>query len=296
VFGERFVMPADAAILIARPDAVTIARSEQGVVGRLLREGAVAAWRGVAPILVWVPPMLLIAPLVMLAVGSFTEVWDSRGLMGASTEAYREALKFGGTAIAFSLKLATLVTAIVTVLAVPTAYALARYSGATVLMVKQILMLPIILPPMALAIGLIVLYPALSGTFSIFVLAHVVLAFPFAVWPIGAALTAMDFRVLETAARTLGASQLQSFFLVILPNIARAAIVGATTVFVVSIAEVNAGLFLSSADYRPLSVALLGAFMDFDIRVAAALTVIFTIVVSPAFVVMEVLLRRGTRT
>lgn len=251
---------------------------------------AVRIWRVAEPFIVWIPPLMLVAPLMLLAVGSLSEVWDSRGLKGLSTGAYIEAMQFGGGAIAFSLQLASIVTAIVIVLAVPTAYALASVSGRSIGVLKQLLTLPVVLPPMALAIGMVLLYPLLSGTFAIFLLAHIILTLPFAVWPIAAALTVLDFRTLEKAARTLGATPIQSFRFVIIPNVSRAAVTGGVTAFVVSFAEVSAGLFLTSANYRPLSVALLGTFMDFDIRVAAALTMVFALLIFPALLLMELLL------
>jgi putative spermidine/putrescine transport system permease protein len=247
----------------------------------------------IEPVLVWSAPLLLVAPLIFLFVGSLAGTWDSRGLAGFSFAGIVEAYGIVGDSILFSWCLA-LATAIITAtIAVPLAYADKVGGDRLSRLLGELVLLPVVLPSLLLAMGLILAYPDLQGGWVILLIAHVAQTLPFAVWPVVSALSVMDVRTLDYAGRTLGASSLQRFVLLVLPNIWRAATTGAATAFVISFSETGSSLFLASAHYRPIGVLLVDSFLNLDQRISAATAVLFTLCLLPALVILEVTLGSG---
>jgi molybdate transport system permease protein len=135
------------------------------------------------------------------------------------------------TAIALSIRLATIVALILLVLGLPIAYWLtfSRWRGK--FLIEAIVALPLVLPPTVL--GLYVLLAigtqspigrlwtnwtghGLAFTFEALVLASILYSLPFAVQPIAAAFAQVDVTLLE-ASSTLGASRWRTFIRVLVP-------------------------------------------------------------------------------
>jgi molybdate transport system permease protein len=135
------------------------------------------------------------------------------------------------TAIALSVKLATIVALILLVIGLPIAYWLtfSRWRGK--FLIEGIVALPLVLPPTVL--GLYVLLAigsqspigrawtswtghGLAFTFEALVLASILYSLPFAVQPIASAFSQVDVTLLEASA-TLGASRWRTFFRIVMP-------------------------------------------------------------------------------
>lgn len=144
-------------------------------------------------------------------------------------------------AIWLSLRLATVTTLLLLVLATPLAWWLARTDSWLKGPVSALVALPLVVPPTVLGFYLLVLLGphgpigqltqslglgTLTFTFSGLVIGSVVFSLPFAVQPIQNAFEAMGQRPLEVAA-TLGASIGDRFFTVAVP-LARPGFVTAT--------------------------------------------------------------------
>ncbi|MBE0454121.1 MAG: ABC transporter permease subunit [Roseovarius sp.] len=252
---------------------------------RRQRAGARAerVWAWVEPVLVWSPAGLLLIPLIFLAIGSFTARWDSRGLSGLSLDAYTTIWPTAQGEIGFSLLLAIGVSTINLLLGVPLGVRLAQGGRRGHVLIKAIVSMPIVLPPMIVAMGLVLAWPRLIGSWEILMLAHLVWTFPFAVWPVMTAMMALDAPTLAAAARTLGASDWAIFTRVVLPNLRNAILLAWSMTFIMSFAEINGSLFLASAGSHPVGVGLLESFLNLEIRVAAAYTVLFLLVLTPVF-------------
>jgi ABC-type spermidine/putrescine transport system permease subunit II len=259
------------------------------------RRGMDVAWDLLEPVLVWLPPALLVAPLGFLFVGAFTVTWDSRGLRGATLQGVIEAFGIVRESIVFSLLLATATAVIATAVAAPLAYATQGRSGWFVRVARDLGALPAVVPSLMLGMGLILAYPSLQGGWAILLAAHVLQALPFAIWPIASALIMLDTDTLDRAGRTLGASATQRFMLVALPNVWRAVATGAATAFVISFSESGSSLFLGSARYRPIGVVLVDTFTNLDQRLSAGTAVVFTVVLLPALIALELLLASSRR-
>ncbi|RDI22631.1 ABC transporter permease [Pseudacidovorax intermedius] len=152
-----------------------------------------------------------------------------------------------------SLRVAALTMVCSVVIGTMVAYAIvrgaARLRPATQLMVIG----PVIAPHIAVAVACYLFYQRLGvvGTMTGFVAAHTVLALPFVVFTVSAALSRVD-PDLESAAMSCGASRLRAFFLVTLPLIVPGLLSGALFAFIISFDEPVVSFFVSSVRQRTL--------------------------------------------
>jgi molybdate transport system permease protein len=134
-------------------------------------------------------------------------------------------------AIALTLKLATLTTALLLLIATPLAWWLSQTRSPWRTPISALVMLPLVLPPTVLGFYILVLLGphgwvgqltqavglgVLSFSFTGLLIGSIVFSLPFAVQPIQYAFEAMGTRTMEVAA-TLRASPLDAFFAVALP-------------------------------------------------------------------------------
>ncbi|NKX53100.1 ABC transporter permease [Arthrobacter mobilis] len=141
---------------------------------------------------------------------------------------------------------------------------------------QALLLAPIVVPAIILAIGVyaIFLQAQMLGTFAGFVLAHTVLAVPFVVVSVTAALAGFDQR-LATAAASLGANRWTTFLKVTLPGILPGVVSGALFAFVTSFDEVVLSIFIKSPYLETLPVKMYASVTrDTDPTIAAAATMI----------------------
>ena len=150
------------------------------------------------------------------------------------------------TAIALTLKLATLTALILVVVGLPIAYWLSFSRWRWKFLVESVVALPLVLPPTVLGFYILVaigphspfgrLYTNLVGhplpfTFEGLLFASILYSLPFAVQPFATAFDQVDRRLIE-ASWTLGVSRVKTFFKLIIP---------------LSVAGVVTGLVLSFA-------------------------------------------------
>jgi molybdate transport system permease protein len=135
------------------------------------------------------------------------------------------------TAIALSVKLAALVSAILLFIALPLAHWLTFARRRWMFLIEALVALPLVLPPTVLGFYVLVsigsrspvgrIWTAWTGhglafTFEGLVLASLLYSLPFAVQPIGAAFSSVDTALLEASAM-LGASRWRTFVRITLP-------------------------------------------------------------------------------
>ncbi len=160
-------------------------------------------------------------------------------------------------AAALSLKVAVLVVAIDLLLGVPAAFPLARarFRGREALM--TFILSPLMLPGLVIGIGLLFFYMllGLSLSFTLLVISHVVVTLPFVVSMTIARLATLD-PAYEEAALNLGASQVQKFVHVILPQLWSGIAAGAAFAFLLSFDNFTVSLFTASDRLQPLPIVL----------------------------------------
>lgn len=164
-------------------------------------------------------------------------------------------------AIGITLRLCTLTTVILLVLATPLAWWLAHRRSASRTVVQALVALPLVLPPTVLGFYLLIVLgprgpvgqaleaiglPHLAFSFEGILVASVIYSLPFAVQPLMESFRALGTRPVEVAA-SLGAGPLDRFFTVILPLCRGGFIVAATLTFAHTLGEFGVILMLGGS-------------------------------------------------
>jgi molybdate transport system permease protein len=200
-------------------------------------------------------------------------------------------------ALALTLKLATITTAILLCLAVPLAAWLALGRSRWRAVVEAITALPLVLPPTVLGFYLLVLLGPLTGlgraiasllghplafSFAGLVAGSVIYSFPFAVQPIVAGFAAIDASLID-AARLLGASPIRLVRTILIPLAARSILTAAILSFLHTLGEFGVVLMLGGdipGATRTLSIVLFNQVEAFDYPAAnrtAAVLLLFSL-------------------
>ena len=162
------------------------------------------------------------------------------------------------TALALTLRLAAVTTALLLVLGAPLAWWLARTRSRWREPVSALVTLPLVLPPSVLGFYVLVLlgpqgplgqlmqtlgWGTLSFSFTGLVIGSMLYSLPFAVQPLQAAFVAMGIRPLEVAL-TLGARPLDAFVSVALPQVRHALLTAAVLSFAHTLGEFGVVLMI----------------------------------------------------
>ncbi len=147
---------------------------------------------------------------------------------------------------------------------------------------EALFLLPLIVPVIVTALMLFTIYAELQilGTTLGLVLAHALLAFPYAFLVVSGAVHAIDRR-LERAAESMGCTPWQTLWRVVLPLLAPAIFAAALVAAVVSFDEVVATLFLSSPQTRTVPVVM-WSFVREEIQPTVAVASALVMVVNVA--------------
>jgi putative spermidine/putrescine transport system permease protein len=213
----------------------------------VVMRGGVTLYYGVA-ILVLV---LLVLPIVVIVPMSFTStpflIFPPQGFSLRWYAAYFGRQDWVGPTI-LSFEVAASVAVLSTLLATPTAFALVRGRVWEKRLMQVVILLPMIIPVIisAIAIYFVLAWVKLVGTAAGLILAHTVLALPREVLVICAVVRGFD-RQLELAAKSLGASRLNTLRYITLPLLSNGILAGAVVAFVTSFDEVIVAIFISGA-------------------------------------------------
>ena len=181
-----------------------------------------------------------------------------------------------GSSLWTSLWVGVAATLLALLLGVPVAYALVRLRVPGAEFVRTLLTSPLIVP--GLIVGLALLrYFVLVGNVSVnlsLLLSHTALLIPYTVRVVTASL--LNLRPdIEDAAVTLGASRVNAFFLVVLPNIRAGVAAACVLAFITSFNQVPVSLFLTGPGVSTLPIQML-LYMEstFDPSIAALSTLL----------------------
>lgn len=179
-------------------------------------------------------------------------------------------------ATATSLKAGLLTALVATPLGTMAAYGLLvsriRHAG----LLTMLLLTPIVVPVILIGIGVFYVYVKLQlvNTLTGLVLAHSMLAIPVVMMVVSSALKTFDLNQ-EMVARSLGASRLEAFRMVTLPQIRFSIFTGAVLAFLTSFDEIIVSLFVSGGDNSTLTRNMFNALRDqVDPTIAAISTLI----------------------
>jgi molybdate transport system permease protein len=205
-----------------------------------------------------------------------------------------------GDALVVSAKTSAVAQALILALGTPTAYLLAsrRFPGRMALV--TLVELPIVLPPAAAGIGLIVAFGRfglLGGTFSAlgidvsFNQAAVVLAIAFVAGPFYvrgaiAAFEAVDSQ-LVMASRTLGAGPVRTFFRIVMPLARSGLAAGAALSLARGLGEFGATIMFAGSLRGVTQTLPLAIYYEFDVNLNVALAVAALLVVIAAAILLS---------
>lgn len=149
-------------------------------------------------------------------------------------------------AIANSSIIAIAVAILTMVLVVPAAFAMVRYQFRGKGLIRLFLLLPFIVPSIVMALGYYVYYGyiGLNHTYTGIILAHTAGAIPICFLIVSAVIKGFD-QNLERAAKSLGASDLTTFFLITLPLLRAGFFSAALFSFIFSFDEAVIAIFIS---------------------------------------------------
>lgn len=198
--------------------------------------------------------------------------------------------------LVFSLKLATLSTAATLALGVPLAFGLTRYRfpGRDALIAFSLS--PLVLPALVTGIGLLLVLQllGLGGLFGLpaLLVGHVIICLPFVVRMTAIGIGTLPARV-EDAALSLGATPSVVLREITLPLIKGGLFAGGTFAFIQSFTDYSIGLFLSSADDRPITLTILN-FIEFGFTPTLAAVAVMTLIIPLAlFMAVQKFFRVG---
>jgi putative spermidine/putrescine transport system permease protein len=168
------------------------------------------------------------------------------------------------------------------------ALAVVRYRFRARETVRTSLTSPLFIPVILTGLSLLIFassYGVSNQAVRLFI-GHSLLTLPYVFRVVSASVTFFDMNQ-EYAARNLGASPLESFFLVTLPQIRPGLIAGAVFAFIVSFDDVSMSIFLVGNRYTTLPVELFTYTVNDSDPTAAAIAVLMIIVSAGAVAVVQ---------
>ncbi|MBW0370812.1 ABC transporter permease [Ensifer adhaerens] len=179
-----------------------------------------------------------------------------------------------------SCAIAFLVALLSALLGMFVAFGITRSKSIIVSGLRVAILAPQVVPVIVFGLGLYLVFLRwnITGTMLGFVIAHTVLAIPFVVVPVTAALETFD-RSLERASASLGAGPVATFVQITFPLIRPAVLSGSFLAFLSSFDELVLALFMKSPSFYTLPVLLYRRMTDsIDPTVAAVATIELVIV------------------
>lgn len=240
---------------------------------------------------------LLIFPIAVLVLWSFVNIWpwpkvfpDNFGIRGFKYifNPLNNSLKI----LFFSIFLSSVVTFITLLMSIPAAKALGVYKFKGKSFLKILILAPIIVPPIAVAMGIhfVFIKMGLANTFIGVVLVHLIPCLPY-----GIRILTNVFEIIgesmEMQARVLGASPFQAFIKITLPLIAPGLISAATLVFIVSFSQYFLTFLIGGGQIVTFSMLMFPYIQSGDRMMASSYSIIFILSTFGMLLIMEKLVK-----
>ncbi len=184
----------------------------------------------------------------------------------------------------FSLRVALATTVAATMVGTLAAIALVRGNLPGKGLVLGLTLSPMVVPHIVIAVALYLIFAPLrlTGNFFGFLVAHTMLAVPYVVLTVSAALQRFDV-TLELAALNCGASRARAFFAVVLPNIRPGVAAGAVFAFLASFDEATIAFFISGIGGKTITRKM---FEDIDYNLTPVIAAVSTVMVAASLLLM----------
>lgn len=203
--------------------------------------------------------LFLYAPILVLMLYSFNESKTRGKWSGFSLRWYAKLLEDREVlqALSNTLTIAIITMIIAAIVGTLAAVGFMEFSKKKRKLLLAINEIPVLNPDIVIAVGLMVLFTALNIEFGMLtlILSHVVFTIPYVILSILPKLKMMD-RNLSEAAMDLGATPLQTLFLVIIPEIKQGIIAGAMMAFTLSIDDFVISFFTKGRGLNTVSTTV----------------------------------------
>lgn len=235
----------------------------------------------------------LVLPIVTIFAYSLVGSFDGGVLSSLTLDYYRGAFANNSDPFLMSIQIAAITTVLDVLIGVPAGYVLVKYDFRFIDILRELTILPMAIPGIVIGIGVVRVWGTprlgldLAGTTALIVAVHALFTMPFIIQTTISTLESIDFRRLEESARSLGASWLEMFLYVIIPNIYSGIIAGAVMVFALSMGEFNITFFIYSPINTTLPIALFGGFRTASVGEASALASLFVGIVLISIVILQ---------
>jgi putative spermidine/putrescine transport system permease protein len=232
----------------------------------------------------------LIVPVLMSILAGLTHNYFLGVASGLTLDWVAKVWELYAETIYRSIGIALACLAVTLVLGVPAAYVLAKRQTALTRAIEELLVMPVAVPGLATALALIVTFGGLRDlrTSSLFILiGHVLFTLPFMVRSVLAVMSSIDLNTLEESAATLGASFVQRFFGVVLPNCRSGILAGALMVVTLSIGEFNMTWLLHTPLTKTLPVGLADSYASMRLEIGSAYTLVFFLMIMPLLIALQ---------
>jgi putative spermidine/putrescine transport system permease protein len=224
--------------------------------------------------------LILAAPLLLFILYAFSTRWffpqpfPSEWTNSAFLRTINDGRVLDG--LGDSLKIGALVSLLSLLLGFPAARVLGLRHFRGRRLAWLALFLPTIVPPLAIGMGLNILFlqTGLAGSLAGVVLAHLIPTLPYVIFTLSSAYARYDENY-EFQALVLGASQMRTFFMVALPLIKPSLVVAALFAFLISWSQYLLTLLIGSGRIITLPILLFSAASGGNPVTIAALSLIF---------------------
>jgi spermidine/putrescine transport system permease protein len=240
-------------------------------------------WQAVVSVLMFV---FMYLPILVLGFYSFNQSSYSANWQGFTWSWYRNLLTDERIFFALqnSLIVACCAVGISSVLGTLMAVGLARYQFLGKRLYKSISYLPLMIPDIAIAVATLVFLAAIAIPLSLWtvVAAHVVFCLAYVGLVVSSRLTNLDPHI-EEAAQDLGATPVQAFIKVLLPQLMPGIIAGCLLAFVLSLDDFLIASFTAGSGYNTLPMEIFSRIrtgVKPDINALSVILIIFSAIIA----------------
>lgn len=256
--------------------------------------------RAAARALVALQALCVLGPVAIIVVWAFTASWPWPSLLPETFSARGIEELFGpaqraGEVLGASVGIALATAALTTAVATLAGRALSHYRFFGREALRFAVLLPFLIPATVFAMGVQVAFirAGLAGTVAGVVLAHSIVALPYAALIMADAMEAAGSR-LEEQARVCGAGGARAWLTVILPMLSPSLLSAASMSYILSFSQYFLTLLVGSGKVKTLALVMFPYLASGDRTIASAYGVVFIAATLAVFLLFEVLLRKQT--
>ncbi len=233
---------------------------------------------------------LSIAPQVYVIYTSFKKVNGTVFTSGYSLDSYVMAFSKMGSAIRNTIIIPMVSLFFVLVFAIFIAYLVVRKRSRITSIIDSVSMVPYIIPGIVVGIALSNAFSrpplVLTGSMTIMVIALIIRRLPYTIRSSVATLRLIPTTV-EEAARSLGASNIKTFWKITIPMMSAGIIAGAILSWITMISELSSAILLYTGKTRTLTVEVYTQVLRGNYGVAAALATVLAVLTALSLVIFN---------